>query len=622
MLPEILLPYSACEGRVVPHYLTERDHPWLRVLIDEYERYVGRPRRELDARMREPLPCPCPRRKQALAARVLDRSYGGRSAPPVPPVEARAAVFTAAARDEDRRVVLDRVARDLRVAPAALEDALFADLPSERLVVAPNAAVGPAEVALRVNLSLVQGILFRSTRVEIDLTGNARAIVRHAKLRGLICSVLPRPGARSRASIEISGPLSILRRTLLYGRALAELAPILAWCERFQIRAECVLRGETLALVVASGDPILPAAEPRRYDSKIEERFARDFRRIAPCWDVTREPEPVSAAGKLIFPDFLLRHRREAGRCWLLEIVGFWTPDYLSRKLSELSSARIENLILCIDEDRNVAEQELPAGTPVVRFRRRIDAEAVLRVLEHGKLGRPNGSGAVARGAGCWETEMESMKRPVPTPIYRFLHVDNLAVCLQRERLHAPLHVPKDGQIYRTIHNLDLQNQRRVRRIPCGPAGVIHDYVPFYLGPRTPMLLQLHSGRVEGYKDGQEPLIYVVSTAEAVTASGRGFVFSDGHGSAAFTSWFSDLADMDRVDWTAAYARYWKDDIDDMDRQRKKQAEFLVHQMCHWDLIQEVAVLNQATRLRVETILAGFPSKLRRPVNVRPEWYY
>lgn len=382
MLPEALLRFSAREGRVVPHYLTERDHPWLRVLIDEYERYVGRPRRELDDRMREPLPCPSPRGKQVLAARVLDRSYGGRTAPAVQPIAARAAVFAAGTCAEDRTTVLERVASDFGVAPAALEDSLFADLPGERLVVAPEQPVGAAEVALRANLSLVQGILFRSTRVEIDLIGNARAVVRHAKLRGLICSVPTRAGPSGRAAIEISGPLSVLRRTLLYGRALAELVPLLAWCERFQMRAECVLRGETHALVVSSGDPIFPAAEPRRYDSKIEERFARDFRRIASDWDVTREPEPVNAAGKLIFPDFLLRHRRPSGRCWLLEIVGFWTPDYLSRKLSDLRSARIENLILCIDDDRNVAEQELPAGTPVVRFRRRIDASSVLQILE------------------------------------------------------------------------------------------------------------------------------------------------------------------------------------------------------------------------------------------------
>lgn len=136
------------------------------------------------------------------------------------------------------------------------------------------------------------------------------------------------------------------------------------------------------------------------------------------------------------------------------------------------------------------------------------------------------------------------------------------------------------------------------------------------------MLLQLHTGRVQGYQDGQGPLIYLVSTVEAVAASGCGFVFSDGHGSAAFTSWFASLSDLDRLDWVAVYAKYWKDEIEDMDRQRKKQAEFLVHKSCPWDLIQEIAVQNPATKTRVEAILASAPVNMRRPVNVRPEWYY
>jgi len=60
------------------------------------------------------------------------------------------------------------------------------------------------------------------------------------------------------------------------------------------------------------------------YDRKLEERFARDFRRVAPEWDVIREPEAVQAGGTLIFPDFALRHRADRRR-WLVEIVCFWT---------------------------------------------------------------------------------------------------------------------------------------------------------------------------------------------------------------------------------------------------------------------------------------------------------
>lgn len=210
------------------------------------------------------------------------------------------------------------------------------------------------------------------------------------------------------------------------------------------------------------------------------------------------------------------------------------------------------------------------------------------------------------------------MTVPIPTPIYRFLHVANLRMYLDRRALHAR----NDGHTYRTIHNQEIQNQRRFRRIPCGPCGVIHDYVSFYFGPRSPMMLQLHTGRVEAYTEGQEPLVYLVSSAQRIEASGTPFVFSDGHGNAAYTSWHDDSRQLDQVDWGTVKAGYWADTMDDMDRQRRKQAEVLVHKKCDWALIESIAVLNQETLDLVETVLSGFDPTLHRPVNIRRGWYY
>ena len=136
------------------------------------------------------------------------------------------------------------------------------------------------------------------------------------------------------------------------------------------------------------------------------------------------------------------------------------------------------------------------------------------------------------------------------------------------------------------------------------------------------MLLQLKTGRVEGYSEGQGPLVYLVSTAQAVRDSGAGFVFTDGHGIAAFTTWYSDLADLDKVDWNMVYQRYWSDNINDMDRQRRKQAEFLVHRFCDWSLTKEIVVVSDGIKSKVEHILGKFDAGLQRPVLVRPGWYY
>lgn len=208
------------------------------------------------------------------------------------------------------------------------------------------------------------------------------------------------------------------------------------------------------------------------------------------------------------------------------------------------------------------------------------------------------------------------------TYIYRLTHIDNLPLLLRRLHLHAPNFAPEDGFVYRTIHNIDIQKSRRVRRLSCGPGGVLHDYVPFYFGVCSPMLLKLHTGQVAGYTEGQDPLIYLVSTAEGIRDAGIGYVFSDGHGIAAFTSWYADLADLNKVDWEIVRARYWSDTEDDLDRKRRKQAEFLVHRACPWSLIRGVAVRTPEMQQRVEVIFGHFPTETRRPVAVRSRWYY
>jgi hypothetical protein len=214
------------------------------------------------------------------------------------------------------------------------------------------------------------------------------------------------------------------------------------------------------------------------------------------------------------------------------------------------------------------------------------------------------------------------MSVPNPTPILRFIHIDNLSICLQRGGLHAPNFTPNDDLGYRTIHNEEVQEKRQVRPIPCGPRGVVHDYVPFYFGYLSPMMLNLKTGRVSGYNEGQESLIYLVTTCQTIQESGAGFVFSNGHGLATFTDWFDHLSALDQVDWTMVYQRYWTDNIEDFDRQRRKQAEFLVHRFCDWSLIKEIGVIDRSMKSRVEEVLTRFPTRLHRPVVIRRDWYY
>lgn len=214
------------------------------------------------------------------------------------------------------------------------------------------------------------------------------------------------------------------------------------------------------------------------------------------------------------------------------------------------------------------------------------------------------------------------MPIPYPSPIFRFIHVDNLPLCLERGGIIAPNFEPRNGMIYKTIHNLEIQQHRRIMHIPCGPGGVIHDYVSFYFGYLSPMLFQLHTGRVADYAEGQAPIIYLKTTTQTIAQSDTGFVFSDGHGIARYTEWFDTLDDLDKVDWEMVYERYWSDNVNDMDRQRRKQAEFLVHRFCDWSMIHGIAVIDVGMKERVEGIFGSYAPEMARGVEVRKDWYY
>jgi uncharacterized protein len=320
-----------------------------------------------------------------MAARTL-LDLCTRERPPVDCVALRDAVALAAQRARDvgrfvRSEALAEGARLLELKDANVEELLFADLPGERRLVLPMPLPAPSELMSRTNLELAQGLLRLASQVTIDLHGGARAVVRQVHLRRLLCTVRRLDAGCVR--LEISGPFSLFRHTSLYGRALASILPALFRCQRFELLARCFVRGRSLGVRLQPGDPVVVGESQKSYDSRLEERFAREFCRASLDWDLVREPEPLLAGETFIFPDFAVVHRRDSSRSFLLEIVGFWTPDYLRDKLNRLREIPRVPLVLCIDRGLNCSAGELPPHAHVVWFQKRIDPGSVLEVIEN-----------------------------------------------------------------------------------------------------------------------------------------------------------------------------------------------------------------------------------------------
>jgi hypothetical protein len=209
----------------------------------------------------------------------------------------------------------------------------------------------------------------------------------------------------------------------------------------------------------------------------------------------------------------------------------------------------------------------------------------------------------------------------MPTRIYHITHINNLPSILNSGGLIANSRLRRERINYLDIAHESIQDRRARTRVPCGAGGVLHDYVPFYFAPRSPMLYAINKGKVEGYAEGQNPVIHLVAQAEAIDASDLAFAFTDGHAVMAYADFYDDLEALEFViDWELMESNYWFDKEEDPNRKCRRQAEFLVHQFCPWRLITEIGVINTTIQAQVQRILQNVNYQL--PVRVYPNWYY
>lgn len=76
------------------------------------------------------------------------------------------------------------------------------------------------------------------------------------------------------------------------------------------------------------------------------------------------------------------------------------------------------------------------------------------------------------------------MKQPIPTPVYHLTHIDNLSGIIKESGLSSHNRKIEKGIIHKDIAYHSLQDRRAETTVDCSPFGTLHDYVPFFLGPR------------------------------------------------------------------------------------------------------------------------------------------
>jgi uncharacterized protein len=307
--------------------------------------------------------------------------------PIIDPPRIRKAVFEESSKrgfaltELERVEIADSVASKLHLpSHDVVLKALWSDL-DDNLILDNFDAIDPEALVGWYNLSLMQTLLFNCTKLDFYISGglNWKRVLRTVKRLGLMYYLQqPQQQQENRIICSLEGPLSLFKLTDRYGTLLAKLLPSIifssdkkressggdgewhldAWIVRktmdgrkiyeFKISKNEIpeLMTDPFSSIPSSSVTEKELTGPsssssslyndyNNFDSAVEEKFAKRFEQAETGWRLTREPDPlVLSNGGAFIPDFMFE---KYNKKIYLEIVGFWTKEYLERKLQKLA---------------------------------------------------------------------------------------------------------------------------------------------------------------------------------------------------------------------------------------------------------------------------------------------
>jgi hypothetical protein len=392
MLPSELLITRIKKDKIYPDFVP-LDYEHLELaeeLINVYQTLQGKKKSEITEILEELEQGLNFKRIRGLRT-LLERRCTFTSKYLIEPVLARRAVFEAAssrriANINERAAVIATVADTLNISVDDLEQSLWADQESE-VILEEFKPLNPEELLKWYNLSLAQTLLFKSTGMTITVKSRAPEIFKAIKYFGLM--YLQEEGNK----VRIEGASSLLKLSERYGTSLAKLLPVIVKSDEWELDAEIVIRRDTPRIyhfIMGSRDKdLLSGEEPMReavpdFDSSVEQKFYNEFVSlpVAKNWDLIREPDVLFTRSGIFIPDFKFQHK-ELELETHFEIVGFWTEEYIKRKLAKLRALPF-TMLVAIDQNLacfNVESFGLGLDQPVILYSKKVPVGAVVRYL-------------------------------------------------------------------------------------------------------------------------------------------------------------------------------------------------------------------------------------------------
>jgi predicted nuclease of restriction endonuclease-like RecB superfamily len=389
--------YDFARGLVVPDRLTSKTHgrylDYAEKMLEVYRQGAGLTRRALHRAVADVLANEddCPQKRINAFCKLLDDASEYERDRRSLAAELRRQVFRLAAPQHplvhasDRQFESSEAGVKLKIAEqlgrpwSDIEAGLFADIIEfHRLQLFAGFADGRALLS-RYNVAQIQAALFDAETLSVWATDDFKTILRYAKLARLMHTIV-RLGT-GEYLFRFDGPAAVVRQTRRYGAAMARFLPALISCRGWRLHAILQSRFGSwkLGLDLSADEGLashLPA--PDEFDSQVEREFAGNWGKVPrEGWRLIREGEVLHAGQKVFIPDFTFRHAD--GRTVLMEIIGFWTPEYLEAKLATLRLFGRQPILLAVAEPLTRRLPDL--SRDIIVFKSMLKVEDVLARL-------------------------------------------------------------------------------------------------------------------------------------------------------------------------------------------------------------------------------------------------
>jgi len=388
VLTKDLLRVSRRGGSYRPEFIGREAQPLVAELIDTYRNNLERPRHEVETALKaieadhEDF-----KLVRGLAA-LLDREATFETVAPLPPERTRRRVFEAAeqqgvATADERERAIKRAAEGLAVETDTVETALYADRGCNQRLTAFECRWSPEALIEQYNLSVAQTALFDATEIRLT-TSDPRRLISAVKRLGLLYEISrEQADGQTTRTVVITGPDGLFRRTRRYGTAFGRLLRSVATSEEWELQATVSDRGTEREMVLTQRDVSVPGVDPvvePSYDSGVERDFASRFEALGLDWELQREPDLLETDTSVMIPDFAFEYNYGGFRVFF-EVMGFWTPEYVEKKLTQLTSVEAVDLIVAVDESLGVGEKLEATDHRVIPYTKTVGLKNVIDVL-------------------------------------------------------------------------------------------------------------------------------------------------------------------------------------------------------------------------------------------------